>query len=125
MTALNETLHAGGFIVTEANGFRSRGVCTVLTGLTLKAGQVVQDNGAGKKVAFTGLVDSNGDVITQAAGILFDAVDSTGGDVAGAVIVDNDAEVRLADLTYPAETTAGGEEAATIASLALLGIKTR
>lgn len=41
MTVLTEGQHAGEFLVSEANGDRSRDACTVLSGQTLKAGHVV------------------------------------------------------------------------------------
>jgi Bacteriophage lambda head decoration protein D len=41
MTTLTETLHAGAFIVSEANGNRSRAEITVALSQTLVAGQVI------------------------------------------------------------------------------------
>lgn len=41
MTTLTENPHAGGFVVSEANGDRSRERITVLSGQTLKAGAVL------------------------------------------------------------------------------------
>jgi hypothetical protein len=41
MTVLNETLHAGGFIVSEANGCRSREQGIIALSQTLVAGQVL------------------------------------------------------------------------------------
>lgn len=124
MTAQTESLHAGGFIISEGNGQVSRDTATVKSGENLKAGQVVQWDGT-KLVAFDAVVDSVDALVAEAAGIMFDAVDATDGDVANAVIINFGAEVRLADLTYPAETTDGNEEALTIASLAKLFIKAR
>lgn len=124
MTVFTETRHTAEFILSEANGQRSRANGTVASGEDLAAGTVVQDNGSGKLVAFTATKNTAGDLITEAAGILIGAVDATGGDVAAAYIA-RDAEVNLNLLTYPAETTSGGEKAATTASLAKLGVVTR
>lgn len=41
MTTKTETNHAGGFLVSEANGSRSREAITVLSGENLKAGHVI------------------------------------------------------------------------------------
>lgn len=125
MTTLTEARHPGEFLVSEANGTRSREVAPVASGQVLKAGHVVQDNGSGKLVAFTGDTDTNGDVIVEAAGVLFAPVDASGGEVAGQVYFARDAEVNLAELTHPVETTSGGETAATVASLKKLGIIAR
>lgn len=124
MTTFTEGRHAAEFILSEANGQRSRENGTVLSGQTLEAGEVVQLNGAGKIVAFTALDDTSGDLITPAVGIMINAVDASAGDVAGSYIA-RDAEVNLNLLTYPEETTTGAEEAHTIASLAALGIIAR
>lgn len=41
MTTLTESLHAGGFIASEANGFLSRKAITILSGQNLAAGAVL------------------------------------------------------------------------------------
>ena len=125
MATKTEPLHAGGFIASEANGFRSRATATVLSGQNLKAGEVVQKDGADKLIAADGLLDTALDVQTEVAGVMFAAVDASAADVTGAVYIARDAEVVDADLTYPTETTSGGEKVATVASLAKLGIITR
>ena len=125
MTTKTEGLHAGGFIASEANVTRSRATATVLSGQNLKAGEVVQDDGGGKLIAADGLLNTAGDVITEVIGVLYAPVDASAGDVVGAVYIARDAEVVDADITYPTESTAGGEKVATVASLALLGIIAR
>jgi hypothetical protein len=123
MTTFTEAAHAAEFILSEANGQRSRENGTLLTGLDLAAGTVVMDNGSGKLIVYTaGTVTDGG--ADEAAGILLYPCDSTDGDLAVSYLA-RDAEVNLKLLTYPAETTDGGEEANTIASLALLGIIAR
>ena len=129
MATKTEPLHAGGFIASEANVTRSRETATVLSGQKLAAGEVVQKDGAGKLIAADGLLDTASDVQTEVAGVLFAAVDASAtganADVPGAVYIARDAEVVDADLTYPTESTAGGEKVATVASLAKLGIIAR
>lgn len=122
--ALTEGRHAAEFVLSEANGNRSRENGTVVSGQNLVAGQVVQDNGAGKLTAFTALENTAGDLITEAAGILLYDADATDGDVDVAYIR-RDAEVNGNILTFPTESTAGGERANAVASLALLGIIVR
>lgn len=125
MTTLTEGRHAGEFLVSEANGDRSRETGTLLSGQNLKAGTVLGRTAAGKLKALPGDLDSNGGLEASAVGILWDNVDASAGDVAGVVYIARDAEVNGAELTYPPETTNGGEEALTNASLALIGIIVR
>lgn len=123
MTTLTEGRHAAEFVLSEANGNRSRENGTLVSGQNLAAGTVLMDNGAGKLTKLT----ANGtaaDLDGAAVGILLAATDASAGDVAAAYIA-RDAEVNGNSLTYPTESTAGGEEAAAIASLALLGIIVR
>lgn len=125
MVTKTEALHTGGFLSSEANGTRSRETKTVKSGENLKAGEVVQDDGAGKLIAADGLLDTASDVLTEVIGVLHAAIDASAADVKNAVYIGRDAEVVDADITYPAESSAGGEKAATQASLAKLGIITR
>lgn len=124
MATLTESRHAGEFLISQANGNRSREVATVKSGQDLVAGQVVQFS-AGELIAASGDLDTAGDLDTQVAGIIWDNVDATGGAVANCLYIARDAEVKDAALTYPDESTAGGEKAATVASLAALGIIVR
>ena len=124
MTTLTEGRHAAEFIVSEANGSRSRSQATVLSGEDLVSGEVVEVDGNGKLLALSGLADTAGDIITEAAGVTFDAVDATAGDVTGAVFYERDCEVNGNDMTFPAETSVG-ERALAETSLALLGIIVR
>ena len=124
MTAITEAIHAGAFLESEANGTRSRDVATVASGEVLVAGQAVQFSGT-KLVAADGQLTTDGDVVTPVAGILWDAVDASGGDVAKCVYIARDAEVKDDLITYPTESTAGGEKDAVIESLRALGIRTR
>lgn len=123
MTTKTEGRHAAEFLVSEANGTRSRSTGTVVSGQSLSAGEVVQLDGSGKLTAYTGTTDTAGDLVTQAVGIMWEAVDASSGDVADAVFIARDAEVNLNDITFPDEATA--DDGNCVASLALLGIIAR
>lgn len=117
MTTVHEGVHAGGFLVSEANGMRSREVIVVQQGEVLVAGQVLAKIGT-KYVAYDN--DATGNA---AAGILFDGVDATDGDKRAVGIL-RDAEVNAAELEWgddndEADITAG------VADLLALGIVLR
>jgi hypothetical protein len=127
MTVFTEGRHTAEFILSEANGNRSRENGIVTSGQNLAAGAVVMLS-AGKLVIHNGTLDTGLDVVTAVAGILLESVNAsstgTNADTPAAYIA-RDAEVNGDLLTYPTESTAGGEEAACNASLALLGIIVR
>ncbi|MEM9681646.1 MAG: head decoration protein [Pseudomonadota bacterium] len=124
MAELVEGRHAAEFVLSEASRQRSRENGTVVTGQNLKAGTVVQDDGTGKLTEFTAAEATDGSLIDEAVGILLYDADATSADVDVSYIA-REAEVNLKILTYPAESTAGGEEAHTIASLKKLQIIAR
>lgn len=124
MATKTEGKHTAAFIISEANHVRSRETGTLVSGQDLAAGTVVQLDGSGKLTAFTATTDTAGDLTTEAVGILLDNVDASAADKE-AVYIARDAEVNWNELTYPAESTAGGEAANTKASLKLLGIIAR
>lgn len=73
MTTITEDFHAGAFILSEANGFRSREQRTVLSGQTLKAGHVVgKAHGSATATAFAGNAGSEGAMgsVTVGAGAI-------------------------------------------------------
>ena len=108
-----ETTRAGEFLVSEANGKRSRETITV-TGGPYVAGQVLgQITASGDYTAYTSGA-SNGS--ETAAGILWDAADGSAADVTAVAIV-RDAEVDAATIT--------GDDADAITDLAAIGIITR
>lgn len=123
MTTFTEGRHAAEFILSEANGNRSRENGTVVSGQNLVAGRVVMDNGSGKLTALTA-AGTAGDLDGTVLGILIEPVDASAGDVAAAYIA-RDAEVNGNLITHPTESTGGGEQAASIAALAALGIIVR
>ncbi len=106
MTTFTEAANAAAFILSEANGHRSR--ANGVGGATLVAGQVV-------KITSNKLVSYNGSG-TVAGVVIYDCVL----DQAVSYIV-RDAEVNQKCLVST-EQTDGTVEAAAIAGLALLGI---
>lgn len=120
MSNLTQGQNRGEFIVSEANGGRSRSVETLLTGENLEAGRVVAKiTASGKYVAYDNVGADGSEV---AAGIMYDNVDATAADK-DAVILLRDAEVNLSELKWGAVDGAG--QTAGIADLLALGIVTR
>lgn len=97
MTTLTEGAHTGEWLLWEAPNSRVQVV--VASGQNLADGQLVQLS-SGKVVAKDTNV-SSGLPTTRVEGILFGAVNASGGDKAG-VIISNDAEVKEDLLTFPA-----------------------
>jgi len=122
MATLTEGTHAGEFIVSEANGTRSREGVTVLSAQTLVAGELVGiETASGKYVAY----DPTGTIVGSdtVAGISFTAVDASAGDKTNQVVIVRDAEVRGSDLTY--NEAVAGVITAEVAGLKALGIIVR
>src|SRR5688572_2315039 len=98
------------FLFSEGNGNISREKATVSNNQDLAAGTVVQLSGS-ELVAATGLVDTDGNIITQVVGVLSKAVDTTAAgpngnvDATDQVYIARDAEVVEALLTLPAGAT--------------------
>lgn len=114
MTALSEGRNAAEFIISEANGHRSRETATVKSGETLAAGEVVMLDG-------TELVAYDGETGSTAIGVMIGAVDATGGATKGAYIA-RDAEVNGDCLTVAANA---GDATLYSADLAAVGIIVR
>lgn len=101
MTVLTEKHHTGEFVISEANGNRSRENVTILSGEVLEAGTVLgKITSGGKYVAFD---SGNGNGSEVANAILLGAVDASAGDTEAAVIA-RDAEVNGAALVYKAQS---------------------
>lgn len=124
MTTLTETGHAAGFLLSEANGNRSRDTITVASGQNLKAGAVLGKITSGSPTGEYKYYDNGASDGSQAAAaILLDDVDASAGDVKAAAIL-RDAEVNGDELVYDS----GQNDAAKIAALAdllALGILVR
>jgi head decoration protein D len=80
-----ESIHAGEFLITEANGDLSREEITIVSGQNLVAGAVLgKITASGKYKAYD---DAAVDGSQAAAGILFDAVDASAADAKGVGIL--------------------------------------
>lgn len=124
MTTKTETGHAAGFLLSEANGNRSRDIITVSAGQNLKAGAVLGKITAGSPIGEYKAYDNGASDGSQAAAaILLDDCDASSGDTKATGIL-RDAEVNGYELVYDA----GQNDAAKIAALAdflALGILVR
>lgn len=121
MTVLKDSPGAGHFILSEANGYRSRQRIVVGLAQTLLAGQVL-----GKVTAsgdYVKLAPSASDGSQTAAGIAFDDYVTTTEKVDG-VSFERDGEVTLAKLVWPAGAT-DNQKAAAVAELAAKGVLAR
>lgn len=102
MATLTESTHPGEFIVSEANGHRSREQVTVASGQNLVAGHVVGQVTTGGEIAEYDPAATDGTETVY--GVLFSAVDASTEAKPG-VILKRDAEVTQADLTFIAGAT--------------------
>ncbi len=110
MTVLTEGQHKGEFVVQLVDADRgdiSLDAVTFASGAgVIVDGTVVKDNGSGKAVPITGLVDSDDSVAENVIGIAYGRYDATSADVAG-VIVARLAVVDLTKLTIPGSNDTG------------------
>lgn len=122
MTTLTEIIpHVGGFVVSEANGFRSRDTVTIAAGADVRPGEVLgKITASGKYTArAAGAVD--GSQVAVAIAYAGAPAAAAGADC---VVIARDAEVATADLVWPA----GADQAARdsgVAELAAVGIIAR
>lgn len=121
MTALTEGKHAGAFIAAELDEFLSRDTATVSSGQNLVDGQVVMFSST-NIVALTA-VGTAGDLDGTVAGIVIGNWDATAGAIAGVPYISHEATFKSTAVTYPTESTAGGEKVATLAALKALNIR--
>lgn len=121
MTTFTETGHAGGFLMSEAAGQRSRENVTLASGQVVKAGEVLGKITSGGKYATYDNQASDG---TQAAkAISLNDADATDGDLEIAVIA-RDAEVNGNELVYSG-VSSPTDDAAGVADLLAVGIIVR
>lgn len=122
MTTFTEVAHAAGFIISEANGQRSRQNVTLASGQVVKAGQVLGIITSGGK--YSAYSNQNSDGTEVAKAISINAVDATAGDTTIAVIA-RDAEVNADELTYEAGSDSPTDDAAAVVDLASVHIIVR
>lgn len=127
MTTLTEGRHAAEFILSEANGHRSRENVTILggsagTGTTLAAGTVLGKFTSSGKYAIADASGSDG--VQTAVAVLIAPIDIEDADVEAAVIA-RDAEVNGELLTYDASVDDATKIAAKVTQLAAVGIIVR
>ena len=120
MTTLTESSRTGSFLLSEANGNRSREEITVITGQDLPAGAVLGKITASGK--YTAVSQGAGDGSQTAVAVLWQATDATDADVKAAAIV-RDAEVNREEMDFGGESTTEIETA--ITELAAVGIIVR
>jgi len=123
MTVLNEGRHPGEFLLTEANGQRSRGNITIASGAGIIAPGTVlgKVTASGKFVASAvGATDGS----QTAVAVTLYGCDATSADAAIAAIV-RDAEVNGNVLAYHADRDQAGEKASANTELAAVGIIVR
>ncbi len=105
MTAsFTEGKHEGEFIISEANGTRSRETITVASGQKLEDGQAFQLSG-GKAVAKDANVNTDGTFVTPLKGFIIGNWDAsatgTNADITDVPYIARDAEVKAAALKLP------------------------
>lgn len=126
MTIFTEGRHAAEFVLSEAEGNRSRDTVTLHGGFTgatsLKAGTVLGKITSGGKYAASAASGSDGSQ-TAVAVLLYPADISTG-DVQAAII-SRDAEVNGDCLEYEATVDQDSEKTAKATQLAAVGIIVR
>lgn len=122
MALSSRTVRAGGFMVSEANGFRSRQQVVMVSGQTLLlAGSVLGRITASGK--YTQYNPGNSDGSQTVAGVLWDDCDATAADTQCVAIV-REAEVNQGELLWFSGAS-GGQITTGIAGLTTLQIIAR
>lgn len=123
MVVLSENLRrTAHYLVSEANGFRSRETGIIASGSgKVEPGAVLGRITASKKLV--PIAPAAADGSQNAAAILFEGCDATAADVRRTITA-RDAEVQAAVLVWPAGTT-DAQKTAALAQLAALGIAAR
>jgi hypothetical protein len=123
MTALVEARHPGEFILSEANGQRSREAITIASGAgIIAAGTVLGKVTAGGKYIVSAVGATDGSQTPAAINIY--GTDASTADAEVSAIV-RDAEVNGKCLTYHADRDEPAEKAAANTALATLGVIVR
>lgn len=117
-TFTSRVTRAGGFMVSEAEGFRSRETITIASGQNLVAGAVLG------RITASGLYKEynpgSSDGSQTVAGLLWDDTDATAANTKAAGIV-RDCEVNQGELTWFSGASAG-QITTGIAGLTALGV---
>lgn len=123
MTVLTESRHPGEFLMSEANGQRSRETITIASGAGVIApGSVLGKTTASGKYLVSAIGATDGS--QTAAAVSLYGCDATSADQTIAAIV-RDAEVNGNILTFHADRDQPAERAAAITNLAAVGIIVR
>ena len=123
MATLTEGRVTAAYILTEANGLRSRDAAVIASGAgKVEPGAVLGQVTASGKYAKHYPAANDGS--ETAAAILYAAVDATDADAA-CVITARDSEVKKDELVLNAATDTDNEKAAVYAALATKGIIVR
>lgn len=110
----------GHYIVSEANGYRSREEIVIVSGAgVLKAGRVLGKIAASGK--YTSYTPGASDGSQNAAAILYQGCDATSADVRRTITA-RDTEVNAAVLNWGAAVTTDTHKNTALAALAALGI---
>lgn len=122
MPSITEDLHRGAFVVSEANGHRSRltDVLASDAGNNLQAGAVLGRQTVDGKLYL--LAPAAADGTETAVAVLYGAVDASAADQP-CVTIGRDAEVNDNDLNYAGADA--GQKTQAIADLAAVGIIVR
>lgn len=121
MTTLTEGPRNAGYLISEANGTRSREVVTLASGHVYLPGAVLGKVTATEK--YVSIAPAANDGSEKAVAVLYAFVDAADGDKPG-VITARDSEVQATELIFPAGITPEQTTAA-LAELATLGIVAR
>lgn len=103
--SVTEKVHAGEFVMSIDSHVYSMENVTIVSGQNLKAGQVVGKITSGGKYA--AYANGAGDGTEVAAGVLWDAVDASSADKAGAVIVRGEVVLNGSLLDWGANDASG------------------
>lgn len=123
---VDEGNHAAEFILSEANGYRSREEVTLTEGENVKAGELLgKVTSGGKYVAWDPDASDGSETVAAISYAAVDASASGNGDEQITVVA-RDAEVDVGALTYADEDSAGnGGKTNAVSQLADLGIIAR
>lgn len=117
-----EKTHAGGFVVSEANGTRSRELVVLAASQTIETGELLGKLTAGGQ--YVTLAPGAVDGSEVAAAIAYDTTTTGAGETAEIVVIARDAEVNAGELVYPAAAT-DPQKATARSQLATLGVIAR